>query len=244
VGEGRDAISINGKPRNLIGYLEDFLFTRERVHAPISALSGGERNRLLLARLLAHPANLLVLDEPTNDLDIETLEILEDLLLEYTGTLLLVSHDRAFLNNLVTSVLVLDGQGGVTESVGGYDDWQRQSLLNAPEGGGTAKPAQSAAPAQRASAYAKSTAAPAPPRKPTYKEQRSQEAQQRELAELPGRIESLEAEQHNLAARMADPTFYQQADEEISRSAGRLKELDEELRQAYGRWEELEGREK
>jgi ABC transport system ATP-binding/permease protein len=127
VGEGRDTITINGKPRNLIGYLEDFLFTRERLNAPISALSGGERNRLLLARLLARPANLLVLDEPTNDLDIETLEILENLLLEYTGTLLLVSHDRAFLNNLVTSTLAMDGAGGVSETIGGYDDWQRQS---------------------------------------------------------------------------------------------------------------------
>jgi ATP-binding cassette subfamily F protein uup len=210
------------------------------VHAPISALSGGERNRLLLARLLAHPANLLVLDEPTNDLDIETLEILEDLLLEYTGTLLLVSHDRAFLNNLVTSTLVMDGQGGVTESVGGYDDWQRQSLLDAAEPGGTAKPTQLAAPALRASARLKNAASPQPSCKPTYKEQRSLEAQQRELAELPGRIESLEAEQHRLTARMADQTFYQQAGDEISRCAGRLKELDEELGQAYARWEELE----
>ena len=243
VGEGRDTISINGKPRNLIGYLEDFLFTRERVHAPISALSGGERNRLLLARLLAHPANLLVLDEPTNDLDIETLEILEDLLLEYTGTLLLVSHDRAFLNNLVTSVLVMDGQGGVTESVGGYDDWQRQTLLldaaSEPSG-----PARSAAPALRATARVKSAAAsvPAASRKPTYKEQRAREAQQRELADLPGRIESLEAEQQRLTSQMAAPAFYQQESDEISRSAARLKELEEELGKAYARWEELEGK--
>ena len=129
VGQGRDTITINGQPRNLVGYLEDFLFTRDRVHAPISALSGGERNRLLLARLFARPANLLVLDEPTNDLDIETLELLEDLLLEYSGTLLLVSHDRAFLNNLVTSTLVLDGSGQVSEYVGGYDDWLRQQAV-------------------------------------------------------------------------------------------------------------------
>ena len=241
VGEGRDTISINGKPRNLIGYLEDFLFTRERVHAPISALSGGERNRLLLARLLAHPANLLVLDEPTNDLDIESLEILEDLLLEYTGTLLLVSHDRAFLNNLVTSVLVLDGQGGLSESVGGYDDWLRQNLLleeAASEASGTAK----AAPPTPA--RSKSEAAPATARKLSYKEQRALEAQQRELAELPGRIERLEAEQHQLTSRMADPAFYQQDGDEISRAAGRLRELEEELGEAYLRWEELEGSEK
>ena len=233
VGEGRDTITINGKPRNLVGYLEDFLFTRERVHAPISALSGGERNRLLLARLLAHPANLLVLDEPTNDLDIDTLEILEDLLLEYTGTLLLVSHDRAFLNNLVTSVLVLDGQGGVSEIVGGYDDWLRQSLAQVPETPEAVKPRK------QIQGPAKNEAAPAL-RKPTYKEQRALEAQQRELAELPHLIEALETEQHQLTARMADPVFYQQVSAEITGSAARLKELEEELGRAYARWEELE----
>ncbi len=233
VGEGRDTITINGKPRNLIGYLEDFLFTRERVHAPISALSGGERNRLLLARLLARPANLLVLDEPTNDLDIETLEILEDLLLEYTGTLLLVSHDRAFLNNLVTSTLALDGSGGVTETVGGYDDWLRQNALEVPE---TPEPLKARAPAPVRS---KSELQSSP--KLTYKEQRLIEAQKRELAELPHLIESLEAEQHRLTSRMAEPAFYQQDSAEITRSANRLKELEEELAQAYKRWEELEG---
>jgi ATP-binding cassette subfamily F protein uup len=234
VGEGRDTITINGRPRNLIGYLEDFLFTRERVHAPISALSGGERNRLLLARLLARPANLLVLDEPTNDLDIETLEILEDLLLEYTGTLLLVSHDRAFLNNLVTSTLALDGAGGVTETVGGYDDWQRQSVLDAPEIPEVTKPSRPGSGPSKGDGLSQT------PRKLTYKEQRQLEAQQQELAKLPGRIESLEAEQHQLTARMADPAFYQQDSAEITRSANRLKELDEELAHAYLRWEELE----
>jgi ABC transport system ATP-binding/permease protein len=234
VGEGRDTISINGRPRNLIGYLEDFLFTRERVHAPISALSGGERNRLLLARLLARPANLLVMDEPTNDLDIETLEILEDLLLEYTGTLLLVSHDRAFLNNLVTSTLVLDGAGGVTEIVGGYDDWQRQSALEVPE------PPEPTKPRQRATGLSKNEGLPQPSRKLTYKEQRSIEAQKRELAELPYLIETLEAEQHRLNSLMADPAFYQQDSVEIARSAKRLKDLEEELRRAYLHWEELE----
>ena len=232
VGEGRDTITINGKPRNLIGYLEDFLFTRERVHAPISALSGGERNRLLLARLLARPANLLVLDEPTNDLDIETLEILEDLLLEYTGTLLLVSHDRAFLNNLVTSTLALDGEGGVTETVGGYDDWLRQNALEVPE---TPEPVK---PRQPAPLRPKSDLQSSP--KLTYKEQRLIEAQKRELAEIPHLIESLEAEQHRLTSRMAEPAFYQQDSAEITRSANRLKELEEELARAYLRWEELE----
>jgi ABC transport system ATP-binding/permease protein len=234
VGEGRDTISINGKPRNLIGYLEDFLFTRERVHAPISALSGGERNRLLLARLLAHPANLLVLDEPTNDLDIETLEILEDLLLDYTGTLLLVSHDRAFLNNLVTSTLALDGQGGVTETVGGYDDWQKQNLSELPD---SPEPVKGRAPA---AVRTKNELPRSTPGKLTYKEQRQLEALKLELAELPGRIESLEAEQHQLTAHMARADFYQQDSAEIASAANRLKQLEDELAQAYARWEELE----
>ena len=234
VGEGRDTIIINGRARNLIGYLEDFLFTRERVHAPISALSGGERNRLLLARLLARPANLLVLDEPTNDLDIETLEILEDLLLDYTGTLLLVSHDRAFLNNLVTSTMVLDGAGGVSETVGGYDDLQSQSQPDAPETSESFK-------LRRGSSGAPNKAEPpVTSRKPTYKEQRLLEAQKRELAELPQLIERLEAEQHQLHDRMADPAFYQQDKLEITRCANRLKELDEELRLAYLHWDELD----
>jgi len=236
VGEGRDTISINGKPRALVGYLEDFLFTRERVHAPISALSGGERNRLLLARLLAHPANLLVLDEPTNDLDIETLEILEDLLLEYSGTLLLVSHDRAFLNNLVTSTLALDGLGGVTETVGGYDDWQRQNMAESSEIPESVKGRPSTTGRTKNEPQSASNAG-----KLSYKEQRQLEALKRELIELPGRIESLEAEQHALTARMAEASFYQQDSAEIARSANRLKELEDELAQAFARWEELEG---
>ncbi len=191
VGQGRDTVTINGRTRNLMGYLEDFLFTRERVNAPISALSGGERNRLLLARLFARSANLLVLDEPTNDLDVETLEILEELLLEYDGTLLLVSHDRAFLNNIVTSTLAMDGNGKVTETVGGYDEWKRQADSRDQSASDSAKPA---ATPQQESAPKDSSA----PRKLTYKEQRALEAQQRELAELPQRIESLEAEVHAL----------------------------------------------
>ena len=234
VGEGRDTITINGRPRNLIGYLEDFLFTRERVHAPISALSGGERNRLLLARLLAHPANLLVLDEPTNDLDIETLEILEDLLLDYTGTLLLVSHDRAFLNNLVTSTMVLDGAGGVSETVGGYDDLQGQGQPDAPGTSGSSRLRR------EPSAASEKGELSAASRKPTYKEQRLLEAQKRELGEMPQLIERLEAEQHQLQERLADPAFYQQEDLEITRCANRLKQLDEELRLAYLRWDQLD----
>ena len=227
VGEGRDTISINGKARNLVGYLEDFLFTPDRVHAPISALSGGERNRLLLARLFARPANLLVMDEPTNDLDIETLELLEDLLLDYSGTLLLVSHDRAFLNNLVTSTLVLDGSGQVSEFTGGYDDY-RSDLAKLTEEK-TRKTPTSARPAP-----------PAAPRKPGYREQRALEAQKRELAELPARIEALEAEQARLSAAAADPAFYQQDSAEITRAVNRMHELEVELAAAYQRWEELE----
>ena len=235
VGQGNDTVTINGRPRNLIGYLEDFLFSPERVHAPISALSGGERNRLLLARLFAKPANLLVLDEPTNDLDIETLELLEDMLLDYSGTLLLVSHDRTFLNNLVTTTLVMDGSGQVNEYVGGYDDWQEQSLIeNAPKNG--EKPLKPKQTARESQVQPPSTSS----RKLTYNEQRTLEAQQRELAELPQRIESLENEQRSLTDAMSAPNFYQQDSAEIARVANYLKELEEELTRAYSRWEEIE----
>jgi ATP-binding cassette subfamily F protein uup len=234
VGEGRDTITINGKSRNLIGYLEDFLFSSDRVHAPITALSGGERNRLLLARLFAHPANLLVMDEPTNDLDIETLELLEDLLLAYSGTLLLVSHDRAFLNNLVTSTIVLDGSGGAKEYVGGYDDWLRQSQEE------TA--AQMDMKARKTSVPTPAASQPvkAHSQRMSYKEQRALEAIRQELAELPAHIEALETEQHRLSVAMADPTFYQRDSAEIAQTASRLKELEEELAQAYHRWEEID----
>ena len=224
VGQGRDTITINGRTRNLMGYLEDFLFTRDRVRAPISALSGGERNRLLLARLFTQPANLLILDEPTNDLDIETLEVLENLLLDYEGTLLLVSHDRAFLNNIVTSTLILDGNGHVNEYVGGYDDWHKQTeQLSDP------KPLK---PVSAASTEPK-TDSKSVPRKLSYNEKR-------ELADLPGRIEMLEAEQHQLTVKLEDPTFYQQEGAVITQAVNRLQELHEELSRAYQRWSELD----
>jgi ATP-binding cassette subfamily F protein uup len=226
VGQGSDNITINGRTRNLNVYLEDFLFSKDRVNAPISALSGGERNRLLLARLFAQPANLLVLDEPTNDLDVETLEILEDMLLEYEGTLLMVSHDRAFLNNIVTSTLAVDGSGQVTETVGGYDEWLRQNESAKVE----EKP--------RVKSVEEKTEGQA--KKPSYKEKREAESQKKELAELPARIENLEAEIHNLTAEMALPSFYQQDSAEITREVDHLKELQDELAQAYHRWEELE----
>lgn len=230
VGQGRDTVTINGRARNLVGYLEDFLFSRDRVHAPVSVLSGGERNRLLLARLFARPANLLVLDEPTNDLDIETLELLEDLLMEYSGTLLMVSHDREFLNNLVTSLVVLDGSGQASEVVGGYDDWAEISRKEI-------APSKSA---PQKSARAVSEAGLEAPKRLSYKEQRALEALKCELEELPGRIETLEAEHHRLTSQMAGSAFYQQDPGEIAQAANRVKELEEELAQAYQRWEELE----
>jgi ATP-binding cassette subfamily F protein uup len=233
VGRGWDAVTINGRTRNIIGYLEDFLFSKDRVHAPISALSGGERNRLLLARLFAQPANLLVLDEPTNDLDLETLEVLEDLLLDYEGTLLLVSHDRAFLNNLATSTLILTGDGQVIESIGGYDDWQgRADTTDKPA---SIRPKAATVPLIESAADSSSA-----PRKLTYKEQRALEARQSELAELPKRIEALEAQQHRLSASMAEPAFYQRESAEIARSVQQLKDLEAELAAAYQRWEALE----
>lgn len=233
VGEGRDTITVNGKTRNVIGYLEDFLFSRERVHAPISALSGGERNRLLLARLLARPANLLVMDEPTNDLDIDTLEMLEDLLLDYSGTLLLVSHDREFLNNLVTSTIVLDGKGGVKEYVGGYDDYVRQARAGSTSAGivGKAQPGAEK-PAEKAETAGE--------KRLTYKEKQALAARKQELADLPGLIESIEDEQAQLSAQMADPGFYQGDAQKISETAARLHELEANLAAAYQRWEELD----
>ena len=225
VGEGRDVITINGKSRNLMSYLEDFLFTRERARAPINALSGGERNRLLLARLFTQPANLLILDEPTNDLDIETLEVLEDLLLEYDGTLLLVSHDRAFLNNIVTSTLALGENGNVDEYVGGYDDWHKQ-MEQAPASRPTPKPASVIQTESKADGKSAS-------RKLSYNEKR-------ELEELPKRIETLEAEQHQLTVQMESPAFYQQEAAVIAQAVERLQELHEELSRLYQRWGELE----
>ena len=211
--------------------MEDFLFSRERVHAPISALSGGERNRLLLARLFARPANLLVMDEPTNDLDIETLELLEDLLLEYSGTLLLVSHDRAFLNNLVTSTIALDGQGQAREYVGGYDDRLRHSQAEADAvARNTRKPV---APAAKQEPQKQ----PEGERKLSYKEKRALEAQQQELVDLPGRIEALEAEQTQLTETMLKPAFYQGDQAKIAQTVARVKQLEDELAQAFTRWE-------
>ncbi len=222
VGEGNDTVTINGQPRHVIGYLQDFLFSPERARSPVRILSGGERNRLLLAKLFTKPANVLVLDEPTNDLDAETLELLEELLLDYSGTLLLVSHDRDFLNSVVTSTLVLDGTGQVEEFVGGYDDWLRQAQAALP-----------AEPTPRKAAEETPRPPKERPRKLSFKENQ-------ELAALPDRIAALEEEQAVLLATLADPEFYKSAGSEVARLNARLPELEAELAAAYARWEELE----
>jgi ATP-binding cassette subfamily F protein uup len=220
VADGKEIVTINGHNRHIIGYLKDFLFTPDRVRSPVSVLSGGERNRLLLAKLFTRPANILVLDEPTNDLDVETLELLEELLLEYQGTLLLVSHDRAFLNNVVTSTLVFEGNGRVIEYAGGYDDWLQQRQPQE----------KSAKPAPRKE---KTKPKSKGPRKLTFKEKR-------ELEELPHRIEEMEKEQQELYDTLADPTFYQEKGEQTAEINNRLAELEKALAGAYQYWEELE----
>jgi len=225
VGQGGDTVTIHGRTRSIIGYLGDFLFSPDRVQAPIKDLSGGERNRLLLARLFTRPANLLVLDEPTNDLDIDTLEILEAMLLDFPGTLILVSHDRALLDNLVTSTLILSGDGRVFESVGGYTDWRKSQAQIAP--GNQTELQQEKTVAHRDGVHA------AVPRKLSYREQR-------ELEQLPGRIEALEAEQGMLNALMVDPAFYQGDYAKVGQAVERLRTLETELAQVYQRWVELE----
>ena len=236
VGQGRDVVTINGKNRNIYGYLEDFLFPKERVNAPISALSGGERNRLLLARLFTQSTNLLVMDEPTNDLDIDSLEILEDLLLEFEGTLILVSHDRAFLNNLVTSIIVMEGNGKVAEYVGGYDDWKQQVSITDTTQKPVGSQIKSGATKNNLQVYSQ----PEKKNQPSYKEKKELEARARELSELPAKIESLENELNLVTQKTADSTFYQQDNDTIAAVMARLKEIDSELANAFQRWEELE----
>jgi ATP-binding cassette subfamily F protein uup len=254
VGEGNDTVTANGRTRHVHAYLRDFLFSDERARSPVKALSGGERNRLLLARLFTRPANVLVLDEPTNDLDVETLELLEETLVEWPGTLLLVSHDRAFLDNVATSTIVFEGDGRVQEYVGGYEDWLRQRAgatggkrpdggrrgRSGPDGGkGTA-----AAPAPRggtggfkaaAERAAAGTVATASKKKLSHKEQR-------ELDALPARIEALEAEQRDLRARMDAPTFYKEPRAAIDAALARVETLDRDLVAVYARWDELDAR--
>ena len=224
VAEGGDTITIDGKPRHIITYLKSFLFEPERVRGPVSVLSGGERNRLLLAKLFLRPSNVLVLDEPTNDLDIETLELLEGLVIDYAGTVIVVSHDRAFLNNVVTSTLAYEGEGRVIEYAGGYDDWQSQRRSSS-------EPHVEGASGQRHKKGVKPKTQG--PRKLTFKENK-------ELAGLPATIENLETEQEALQIKLADPDFYQQPSEVIAEGKERLDSIASELETAYERWQALE----
>ena len=220
IGDGNDTVTVNGQPRHVHGYLQDFLFSPERARSPVRALSGGERNRLLLARLFTRPANVLVLDEPTNDLDLETLELLEQQLVEWPGTLLLVSHDRRFLDNVVTSTLAFEGGGRVEEYVGGYADYLRQKAVPEPE------PPRTQDPRPRTTAIVRK-------KKRTFKEER-------EYKDLPDRIAALEDEQKQLQAALADPEFYKKPGAEIQAAVDRTGQIDRELHEAMHRWDELD----
>jgi ATP-binding cassette subfamily F protein uup len=224
VADGLETVTIDGATQHVFGYLRDFLFPPERAQSPVRALSGGERNRLLLARLFARPFNVLVMDEPTNDLDIETLELLEERLATWPGTLLLVSHDRAFIDHVVTSTLVFEGDGHVQEYIGGYEDWlrQRRSVVS----GSSRTPV--------VSGFSR-TRSVTSPRKPSYKEQL-------ELEQLPARIEALEVEQRQLQAAVSDANFYKKPAGEIHETLGRLEELETLLLDAYTRWDALDSR--
>ncbi|WP_288477557.1 ATP-binding cassette domain-containing protein, partial [uncultured Pseudomonas sp.] len=233
--EGREFITINGQDRHVLSYLGDFLFSPQRARTPVKALSGGERARLLLAKLFSKPANLLVLDEPTNDLDVETLELLEEVLLSFEGTVLMVSHDRAFLDNVVTSTLVFEGEGRVREYVGGYQDWLRQGgspRLLGVQTREDSKPAPAKAEPVPAAAPVAAAAAPAK-RKLSYKEQR-------ELDALPGAIETAEIELEALQTAIADPGFYQLPNEVTQAKLARMDALQAELDRLIERWAELE----
>ena len=243
VGEGSEQLNIQGKAKHVLGYLQDYLFTPERARTKVKFLSGGERNRALLAKLMTKPANVLVLDEPTNDLDAETLELLEEMLVQFDGTVLLVSHDRTFLNNVVTSTIVFENDG-IGQYVGGYDEWQaviaRRQLGQSEHSTDKAsdktndKPPGSKAPAQKPTPQPTNTAAsPVEKRKLSFNEQR-------ELQQLPQRIETLEKQIADLHAAMADPSYYQKPGDVIATDATRLAELEAELGEAYERWEHLE----
>ena len=233
VAEGRDFITIDGQNRHVLSYLGDFLFSPQRARTPVKALSGGERARLLLAKLFSKPANLLVLDEPTNDLDVETLELLEEVLLGFQGTVLMVSHDRAFLDNVVTSTLVFEGNGVVREYVGGYQDWLRQGGSVKLLGVGEAKEGKESKP-EATPAAAPMPAEPVPAKKKlSYKVQR-------ELEALPGKIDAVEKSIAMLQEEMAQPTFYQQTAERTGETIAKLETMQRELDELLERWAELE----
>jgi ATP-binding cassette subfamily F protein uup len=221
VADGSEHITVNGKTRHIIGYLADFLFSAERSRMPVKVLSGGERNRALLAKLFTKPSNVLVMDEPTNDLDTDTLELLEEMLMEYDGTVLLVSHDREFLNNIVTSTIVFEGGGTVSEYVGGYDDWLRQR--------GTVAP------------VLKEQAAKQGKPRPQRERQRTLTFKEiKEIECLPALIESLEAERAGLYKSLADPDFYRKDGGSLPAAKARIEELEKEIASSYERWELLD----
>ncbi len=224
IGGGCDSVTVNGKTRHIISFLEDFLFPAERSRQPVKVLSGGERNRALLAKLFTRPSNVLVLDEPTNDLDADTLELLEEMLMEYEGTVLLVSHDRAFLNNIVTSTIVFEGNGRLGEYVGGYDDWLRQRGPSVVAGG------------QKAMGREK----PEQPRPQRDRQRVLTFREKQELAALPSLIESMEAERTALYATLSDPDLYRQDSGRLASLTARVSELDRDIPAAYERWEFLE----
>ncbi|NTV09466.1 MAG: ATP-binding cassette domain-containing protein [Zoogloea sp.] len=232
ISPGSDYVEIGGHRTHVIGYLGDFLFSPARARSPVKSLSGGERNRLLLARLFARPANVLVLDEPTNDLDIETLDLLEDLLASYDGTVFLVSHDRAFLDNVVTQVIAAEGDGHWGEYAGGYAEWARVRQAR------SVQPEKQAASSKAAASKAEQR----PAAKPESRAARLSWKEQRELEALPDRISAMEAEQSALQARLGDPAVYRDAPDEVPRLNARLKELEGEMEAAMLRWEELESR--
>ena len=223
-----DSVIINGKPRHIIGYLQDFLFTPDRANTPVSVLSGGERNRVFLARLFTKPSNVLVMDEPTNDLDMETLELLEELLVEYSGTLIVVSHDRAFLNNVVTSTWAFEGNGEVNEYPGGYDDWLAQK-----------KERDNKTAAVLVEENERKLSGRALPAKPEAKTKLSYK-ETRELAGMPDQIAKLENEQEELCMLLSAPDSYQSDPAEIARVRSRMDALATEIPAAYRRWDELE----
>lgn len=223
VSMGGDTVMINGKPRHIIGYLQDFLFTPDRARTPVKVLSGGERNRLFLARLFTKPSNFLVMDEPTNDLDIETQELLEELLMEYSGTLILVSHDRSFLNNVVTSTIVMDGQGGVYEYAGGYDDWLMQ----------------------RQQAEVKEVLTPIKSKEVVLEEKilplsKLSNKEAAELSRLPGIIEKLETEQTQIYEKLSDSNLYQNNPQEFEKLRLKAETIAQDIQKSYVRWEYLD----
>jgi ATP-binding cassette subfamily F protein uup len=229
--QGSDFIEINGARKHALAYLQDFLFSPQRSRTPVKALSGGERNRLLLAKLLSRPANLLVMDEPTNDLDIESLELLEECLTNFNGTLLLISHDREFLDNVVTSTWAFEGDGVVNEYVGGYEDWLRQRSVTA------ATPEKS--PSEKIEKNDKKTSTPPPPNTTTQRKKLSYK-EQRELEQLPQQIAQLESEQKTLSKKLENPNYFVKHPQEAAQSAERLAAIDDELLALLERWEALE----